>query len=114
MQGNGPAWENDKKGEATARSVELEWWMFVAVASPLQEKMRVRLEGLMMRTFQTKPYVINNDEGRFLQSLGARVSVKASWGQTGGPQATQPQQRSRSTTAFIRFDGGMRTSAIAS
>jgi len=37
-----------------------------------------------MRTFQTKPYVINNDEGRFLQSLGARVSVKASWGQTGG------------------------------
>ena len=37
-----------------------------------------------MRTLQTKPYMLNNEEGQFLQSLGALVSVKATWEQTGG------------------------------
>jgi len=37
-----------------------------------------------MRTYKTKPYVINRDEERFLQSLGARVSIKATWEQTDG------------------------------
>ena len=37
-----------------------------------------------MRAFQTKPYMLNNEEGQFLQSLGAFVSIKATSGQTGG------------------------------
>ena len=37
-----------------------------------------------MRIFQTKPYMLNNEEGQFLQSLGALVSVKATSEQTGG------------------------------
>ena len=38
----------------------------------------------MMRLLQTKPYSLNDEEGQSLQSLGARVSVKASSEQTGG------------------------------
>jgi quercetin dioxygenase-like cupin family protein len=38
----------------------------------------------MMRNPQTKPYMLNNDEGQFLQSLGALVSIKATSEQTGG------------------------------
>jgi quercetin dioxygenase-like cupin family protein len=38
----------------------------------------------MMRPLQTKPYSFNDEEGQSLQSLGARVSVKASSEQTGG------------------------------
>jgi quercetin dioxygenase-like cupin family protein len=37
-----------------------------------------------MRTFQTKPYMLNNEAGQFIQSLGAFVSIKASSEQTGG------------------------------
>ena len=37
-----------------------------------------------MRPLQTKPYMLNNEEGQFLQSLGALVSVKATSEQTGG------------------------------
>lgn len=37
-----------------------------------------------MRTFQTKPYMLNNEEGQLLQSLGASVSIKATSEQTGG------------------------------
>lgn len=37
-----------------------------------------------MRPYQTKPYMLNNEEGQLLQSLGALVSVKATSGQTGG------------------------------
>ncbi len=37
-----------------------------------------------MRPYQTKPYMLNNEEGQFLQSLGALVSVKATSEQTGG------------------------------
>lgn len=37
-----------------------------------------------MRIFQTKPYMLNNEEGQFLQSLGALVSIKATSEQTGG------------------------------
>ncbi len=37
-----------------------------------------------MRLLQTKPYRLNNEEGQFLQSLGALVSVKATSEQTGG------------------------------
>ena len=37
-----------------------------------------------MRPLQTKPYSFNDEEGQSLQSLGARVSVKASSEQTGG------------------------------
>ena len=35
-----------------------------------------------MRIFQTKPYMLNNEEGQFLQSLGALVSIKATSEQT--------------------------------
>ena len=37
-----------------------------------------------MRHFQTKPYALNNEEGQFLQALGASVSIKATSEQTGG------------------------------
>ena len=37
-----------------------------------------------MRFQQTKPYMLNNEEGQFLQSLGALVSIKATSEQTGG------------------------------
>src|SRR5262249_49694178 len=39
---------------------------------------------IMMRSFQTKPYMLNNEEGQLLQSLGALVSIKATSEQTGG------------------------------
>ena len=38
----------------------------------------------MMKPFQTKPYMLNNEEGQFLQALGASVSIKATSEQTGG------------------------------
>ncbi len=37
-----------------------------------------------MRPFQTKPYMLNNEEGQFLQALGGLVSIKATSEQTGG------------------------------
>lgn len=37
-----------------------------------------------MRSFQTKPYMLDNQEGQFLQALGALVSIKAASEQTGG------------------------------
>ncbi|HEY7617522.1 MAG TPA: cupin domain-containing protein [Terriglobales bacterium] len=37
-----------------------------------------------MRLLQTTPYMLNNEEGQFFESLGALVSVKASWEHTGG------------------------------
>lgn len=37
-----------------------------------------------MRNFQTKPYMLDNEEGQFLQSWGALVSIKATSEQTGG------------------------------
>ena len=37
-----------------------------------------------MRSFQTKPYMLDNEEGQFLQALGASVSIKATSEQTGG------------------------------
>ncbi len=37
-----------------------------------------------MRHFQTKPYMLNHEEGQFLQSLGALIYVKAASEQTGG------------------------------
>jgi quercetin dioxygenase-like cupin family protein len=39
---------------------------------------------LMMRSFQTKPYMLDNEQGQFLQALGASVSIKATSEQTGG------------------------------
>jgi quercetin dioxygenase-like cupin family protein len=38
----------------------------------------------MMRALQPKPYMLNNEEGQFLQALGARVAIKATSEQTGG------------------------------
>ena len=38
----------------------------------------------MRRFLQTKPYMIDNEEGQLLQSLGALVSIKATSEQTGG------------------------------
>lgn len=38
----------------------------------------------MMRSFQTKPYLLKNEERQFLQSFGALVSIKATSEQTGG------------------------------
>src|SRR5512141_2446573 len=38
----------------------------------------------MMKPFQTKPYMLNSEEGQFLQTLGASVSIKATSEQTGG------------------------------
>jgi quercetin dioxygenase-like cupin family protein len=37
-----------------------------------------------MRPLQTRPYTLKDEEGQSLQSLGALVSVKATWEQTGG------------------------------
>jgi quercetin dioxygenase-like cupin family protein len=37
-----------------------------------------------MRSFQTKPYVLDNEEGQFLQALGASVFIKATSEQTDG------------------------------
>ena len=37
-----------------------------------------------MGFLQTKPYMLSNEEGQFLQSLGAWVSIKATSEQTGG------------------------------
>ena len=37
-----------------------------------------------MRSLQTKPYMLDNQEGQFLQALGASVSIKATSEQTGG------------------------------
>ena len=37
-----------------------------------------------MRSFQTKPYMLDSEEGQFLQTLGASVSIKATSEQTGG------------------------------
>src|SRR5512146_1212109 len=38
----------------------------------------------MMRFLQTKPYMLDNKEDQFLQTLGALVSIKATSAQTGG------------------------------
>jgi quercetin dioxygenase-like cupin family protein len=38
----------------------------------------------MMRSLQTKPYMLDNEEGQFLQSFGAFVYIKATSEQTGG------------------------------
>ena len=38
----------------------------------------------MMRFLQTNPYMLDNEEGQFLQALGALVSIKATSEQTGG------------------------------
>lgn len=37
-----------------------------------------------MGSFQTKPYMLDNEEGQLLQALGASVSIKATSEQTGG------------------------------
>ena len=37
-----------------------------------------------MRSFQTKPYMLDKEDGRFLQSLGASASLKATSEQTSG------------------------------
>ena len=37
-----------------------------------------------MSPFQTKPYVLENEEGQVLQTLGALVTIKATSAQTGG------------------------------
>ncbi len=37
-----------------------------------------------MKTFQTRAYKLNNDDGEILRCLGARISVKATTEQTGG------------------------------
>lgn len=38
----------------------------------------------MMQSLQTKPYMLNNEEGQFLKSLGTLVTIKATSEQTGG------------------------------
>jgi quercetin dioxygenase-like cupin family protein len=38
----------------------------------------------MTRSLQTKPYMLDNEEGQFLQTLGASVSIKATSEQSGG------------------------------
>ena len=38
----------------------------------------------MLRSLQTKPYMLDNEEGQILQALGASVSIKATSEQTGG------------------------------
>jgi quercetin dioxygenase-like cupin family protein len=38
----------------------------------------------MMRSLQTKPYLLDNEEGQCLQSLGTLVTIKATTEQTGG------------------------------
>jgi quercetin dioxygenase-like cupin family protein len=37
-----------------------------------------------MRPFQTKPYMLENEEGQFIHSLGTLVSIKATSEQTAG------------------------------
>jgi quercetin dioxygenase-like cupin family protein len=37
-----------------------------------------------MRSIQTKPYMLANEESQFFEASGALVSLKASWEQTGG------------------------------
>ena len=37
-----------------------------------------------MKSFQTRPYMLKNEEGQFLQALGASVAIKATSEQTGG------------------------------
>jgi quercetin dioxygenase-like cupin family protein len=39
---------------------------------------------MMMFPLQTKPYMLNNEEGQFLQSLESLIRVKANSEQTGG------------------------------
>ena len=39
---------------------------------------------VMVKRYQTKPYMLHNVEGEFLHALGAFVSIKASSEQTGG------------------------------
>jgi quercetin dioxygenase-like cupin family protein len=39
---------------------------------------------IMMTSFQTKPYMLDNEEGQFLQAWGASVSIKATSEQTAG------------------------------
>jgi quercetin dioxygenase-like cupin family protein len=43
-----------------------------------------RLKTMMMFPLQTKPYMLSNEEGLSLQSLGALIRVKANSEQTGG------------------------------
>lgn len=38
----------------------------------------------MMRSLQTKPYMLDNEEGECLRSLGTQISIKATSEQTGG------------------------------
>jgi len=38
----------------------------------------------MMRSLQTQPYMLDNEEGQFLQALGALVAIKATSEQTDG------------------------------
>jgi quercetin dioxygenase-like cupin family protein len=38
----------------------------------------------MMRTLQTKPYLLDNEEGQCIQALGTLVSIKATSEQTAG------------------------------
>jgi quercetin dioxygenase-like cupin family protein len=38
----------------------------------------------MMRSLQIKPYMLDNEEGPFLQSLGTQISIKATSEQTAG------------------------------
>ena len=37
-----------------------------------------------MKAFQTKPYMFSNEEGQFLETFGASVSIKATSEQSGG------------------------------
>ena len=37
-----------------------------------------------MRILQTQPYILNSEEGQFLQALGASISIKATSEQSGG------------------------------
>jgi quercetin dioxygenase-like cupin family protein len=37
-----------------------------------------------MQALHARPYTLDNEGGQFLQALGALVSIKASWEQTGG------------------------------
>ncbi len=37
-----------------------------------------------MRSYQTKPYMLDKEDGHFIQALGASVSLKATSEQTGG------------------------------
>jgi hypothetical protein len=48
------------------------------------ESTRTIQKEVMMRVLQTKPYMLNNEEGHFIQSLGALVSIKATSEQTSG------------------------------